>query len=254
VWLVGGCAAHRYDLEDQPLSCEQANRYTYQTLELMGFTVTRVDLAAPGRRGEVAAQRRRSGEEQHVTVRIDCTAATAGISPRRDGWLSGGAEFERGFSMAFTSVARGAGDEHAASGGLQVLLRPKPGLGAKLEFDLDLAAAGVLPVQVTIDNRTTRLYTFERTDFVLIGSGGARVQPLAIDEVVRRTVAASGTAATPAAVEQRLRGRTFDADAVAAHQRVSGFMFYPLAPYVEGRAILRDAESDESEGVRVEFQ
>ena len=39
-------------------------------------------------------------------------------------------------------------------GDLQVLLEPIRGQEAKLDFKLDLAAAGVLPVRVTIANRT----------------------------------------------------------------------------------------------------
>jgi len=249
VLTLAACALHRYDIQAPTLSCDQANRFAYQTLELMEFHPTQFDLAAPGRDGELRARRARGDETLDVIVHIECAGAGASFTPRTQGWFGGGAEFERAFSMTFTAVASGEKRDRS-EGGLVVRLQPIPGLAAKLDFNVDLADADVLPVRVSIDNRTGRPYVFSASDFVLIGNDGSRVPPLPIDEVVA-LVGARG--ASGMAVE-RLRAQWLDADSVEAHQQISGFLFYPLGTYERGRAVLQDRDSEETEGVAVEFQ
>jgi len=143
--------------------------------------------------------------------------------------------------------------------GLQVWLRPVPGLGAKLDFSLDLEAGGVLPVLVTINNVTTHSYRLEPDDVVLIAADGTRVPPLALADAAQHVAtpaakhAGHGVAPALGAVTQELRSHLFTARTVAPKERVSGYLYYPVASYAKGRAVLEDIASEESEGFVVEF-
>ena len=128
-----------------------------------------------------ATARPRRGTET-ATVAITChKSGGADINASQDHAFLGQTEFKRGFYMSFTGiVSQEEGQAAAAQAeaarpfeekqrkGLQVWLRPVPGLGSKLDFNLDLEAGGVLPVLVTVNNVTTRTYTMEPSDVVLI--------------------------------------------------------------------------------------
>src|SRR5262249_57318449 len=151
--IVSVCACtppiRQYDLKQQKLTCEQANQYTFRTLQGMGFTITQFDPATPARAGTLRGTREELGT-QNVTVRVACTGTGADIDASEDGKWLGQIEFKRGFFLAFTanaaaaaiseSIAReqaGRSLEQRNDKGLQVLLTPVKGLGAKLDFDLD---------------------------------------------------------------------------------------------------------------------
>ncbi len=141
-----------------------------------------------------------------------------------------------------------------------MLLEPVTGLGAKLDFDLDLAAVGVLPVRVIINNVTPRTYRFDPDDIVLVQSDGARVHPISVGEAARRIgdverQKATAESARPSSAEvtQRLQTRLLTGRSVAANQTLKGYLYYPLASYVKGRVTLEDQESEESEGFVVQF-
>ncbi len=81
--LLAGLAAcsppiRQFDIRDQPLTCDDANRLTYRTLEAMRFKVTAFEPAAPGQRGTIKATRAASGAEdrsQDATVTVVCAAS-----------------------------------------------------------------------------------------------------------------------------------------------------------------------------------
>ncbi len=143
--------------------------------------------------------------------------------------------------------------------GLQVWLRPVPGVGSKLDFNLDLDAGGVLPVLVTVSNVTTRTYKMDPDDVVLIANDGTRVAPLTLRDAAQRVTGAAGkertrgSAPSLAAVTQELESHLFTARTVPAKQRLSGYLYYPVAAYAKGRAVLEDTVSEEAEGFVVEF-
>jgi hypothetical protein len=272
---LGACSfpVRQFDLKHQQLTCEQANEYAYHTLQTMGFTITRFEPAAAGRPGTIRGTREEQGT-QNVTVKVTCGRGDAEIDASEDGKFLGQLEFKRGFYLAFTATAAQAAVSAAVAReqaerplaqknvkGLQVLLEPVGGLGAKLDFDLDLAAAGVLPVRVTINNFTTRTYIVDPTDIVLAQKDGTRVGPMTVAETAQRiedagSREASGSeAAVPdtAEVTRRLQARLLRGHTVSANQIVKGYLFYPLAAYVKGRATLEDQESEETEGFVVEF-
>jgi len=273
--LLAACTSQlrQFDLNDRPLTCEQANQYAYRTLQVMGFAITEFEPAASGQPGTLRGWREHYDGTQRVTVAIACSGATAGVTASEDGRFVGLLEFKRGFYMTFTSLVSQAQANAAASAaeaqrpleqrrtqGLQVLLQPVHGLGAKLDLGLDLAAGGVLPVSVTIMNVSARRYTLAPEDIVLVRRDGTRVHALAAAaaaaQVARALRQAAGDAAPDvdaAAIKTRLESRLFSSRSVAANETVSGYLYFPLAAYVKGRVVLEDVESEESEGVMVEF-
>jgi hypothetical protein len=269
--LLAACTPpiRQFDLNNQPLTCEKANDYTLRTLQAMGFTITAFEPAAIGRTGTLRGTRDEQGV-QKVTVTLTCRANDVDVDASEDGKFLGRLEFRRGFYLSFTGIVQATEITEAAAReaalhpaqdrkglGLRVLIEPVPGQAAKLDFNADLAAAGVLPVRVTIANSTTRTYRFDPTDIALMQRDGARVRPLSIDDVAQRIAAAPrpADAAAPDAssVMQQLRARTLSGDAIAANQTVKGYVFFPLGRYVKGRVSLEDQATEESEGFVVEF-
>jgi hypothetical protein len=264
----------QYALNDQKLTCARANDYSYRTLRSMGFAISAFEPAAVGHPGAIHGSREER-RVQNVTVAIACRSdGTADIDASEDGRLLGQIEFKRGFYLAFTGVAAVAAVTEAAAReeaqrplerkktkGLRVLLQPVAGQGAKLDFALDLAADGILPVRVTINNASARSYSFDPDDVALIQRDGTRVHPLPIDEAVERVAAAErarseGTSAAPAGstdIARRLRDRLLQARAVSANQQLSGYLYFPSGTYTKGRVTLEDRESEEAEGFVVEF-
>jgi hypothetical protein len=273
VTSAAGCTPpiRHYDIRDRPLTCAQANTYALRTLQSMGFTLTAFQPAAEGRPGVARAWRTERGA-QTVRVDITCTGGRADVFADEEGkWLNQ-IEFRRGFHDSFVGVValseanEQAAREAAARGdtraghGLRVLLEPVPGPAAQLDLEMDFQPAGVLPVRVTIDNGTERLYRVGPQAVVLIDAAGTRVRPMALDDVVRRLLAAPLPAGSSApagsdagAIAERLRAKTLVAAEVGARQQAVGFLFFPAATYVKGRVSLEDAESEEAEGVVVEF-
>lgn len=277
VWLCSftGCTPpiYQFELRDRPLTCDEANTYAYHTLENLGFSVTAFDPAVIGHPGTLHGRRKRDAKK--VTVVVTCKGRTADIDASEDGKWLGQLDFKRSFYLSFTSTAEMAALEATAahkaaaqplakkSGGLQVLIKPVRGLAAKLDFDLDLAAADVLPVRVTIDNGTTRTYLIDpMEDIALVGADGTRVHPLSMSEVTRRVVhkqasaAAGGTplpSTSRAEIAHRLGVRALQAHTVTPGQRVSGYLFFQLAPYATARVSTEDQQTGETEGFIVEF-
>ncbi len=261
----------QFDLKNQALTCAQANEYAYRSLQNMGFSIIAFDPAGVGRAGDLHGTREDRGSTQKVTVTIACTGSGADIVASEDNRWVGLLDFKRGFYFAFTatvaqaSVTAAAAREEAERPldqkkrkGLQVALEPLPGASAKLEFDFDLAAARILPLRVTINNVTTRVYALDPSDIVLIQADGTRVHPLPIAASAQQVAdAMRGSEAASmdvAAIGRQLQMRLLQTHSVPANQTVSGFLYYPLAAYVKGRVSLEDQASEESEGFLVEFR
>ncbi len=195
----------------------------------MGFTLTAFQPAAEGRPG-VARAWRTERDNQSVRVDITCRHGRADVFADEEGkWLNQ-IDFRRGFHDSFVGVvalaeaneqaareAAARGDTRAAQG-LRVLLDPVPGPAAQLDFEMDFQPAGVLPVRVTIDNGTERRYRLAPDAVVLVDAAGARVRPLALDDVVRATPRRAGAGRV---VSPGRRRRRCDCGA-AARQDVGG--------------------------------
>jgi len=262
----------QYDIKNQVLTCEQANDYALRTLQAMGFAISAFEPASIGHPGALHGSRDEGQKwAQVVTVEITCTGHGADFNPYEDGKWLGQVDFKRAFYMSFTAIAAQSAANAATAReearrppsekkgkGLQVLLSPVRGLGAKLDFDVDVAAGGVLPVVVTVSNNTPRTYKIDPGDIVLVQKDGTRIHPLSIDEAAPRIAAQPTKEGAPpppdvAELRRRLQAKLLSTTVIAANQAAKGYLFYPLADYVKGRITLEDKESEETEGFVVEF-
>lgn len=276
--LLAACATpvQQYALNDLRLSCDEANRTTYKALAALGFTVTTFTPAAMGRPGEAKgtrSERTADGGPQNVTVSITCAPTGSAVDAREDGKLLGQVDFKRAFFLSFTSTQhmderRREMDEKVAAGtapasqrpqGLKVLVEPIRGQAAKLDFEMDMAAADILPVRVRVLNATTRTYTFVASDVQLVRSDRARIAPLSLEEAVARLQKgkdAQGqplTALGPTELTERLRQRLFSTTQIGARSDASGYLYFPLGDYLRARVLVTDVATEEAEGFAVEF-
>lgn len=282
VALLALCACNppikQFELRDQTLSCEEANQFSYKTLRAMGFTLTAFEPAQPGRAGVLKGHRQRAGTQpyrQSVTVDIECTPTGTSIDAHEDFTLLDQLEFKRGFYHSFTNIvsmtaADQALEERIDAGtaapsqqrhDLQVLVEPVRGHEAKLYFDIDLAAGGILPLRLTVNNRTSHRYRLEPGEIRLTGKDRKRVPSLTPARAAARVVEAREpktgepvTTVSLEAVTDRLRDELFVADAVEPGERLSGYLYFPLADYQRARVVVVEDHSGESEGFMVEFQ
>jgi hypothetical protein len=275
VLLAASCAfpVRQFELTDRPFDCKQANRYAYFTLRSMGFSLHALEPATVDHPGAMRGFRKTETGTESATVTITCHKdGHADISASQDSVFLGQVEFKRGFYMSFTGVVsqeegQAAAEQSEAARpfeekqrkGLQVWLRPVPGLGSKLDFNVDLDAGGVLPVLVTVNNVTPRTYRMDPNDIVLIATDGTRVPPLALADAAQRVATAAATQAkhddapAPSTVTRELESHLFTAQSVPSKQRLSGYLYYPVAAYAKGRVVLEDVASEESEGFVIEF-
>jgi hypothetical protein len=275
---LAGCASapiRQWDLVDQPISCDEANHLAYQTVDAMGYTVTTFEPAAAGGTGRIKGPRQSKTtppEEQRITVDITCAPSGVTLTASRDGVLIEQMDTKRGFQNTFLNVqsmgtAQQQLDEQIRSGtapasqqrrDLKVVIKPMRGQAAKLEFPFDLTAAGILPVRVDITNLTPRTYRIAADAVRLQRADRTRVDPLPIAAAAQQIAAARVdgapvTTLSAAAIKDTLAAHQFSAATIAPNAQQQGFLFFPLAEYISARAVLTDTESEEDEGVRVEF-
>jgi len=267
----------QYEIKNQPLRCDEANRFAHETLTGMGFAITAFDPAEPGRPGTLKGQREGGvtrAQTQSVVVRIDCAPAGASIDAAEEGKWLGQLDFKRAFYLSFVSVreaaARRAETEakmaaHALPASVQrrdvrVLLAPVVGPTSKLDFGLDLTAGGVLPLRIQIDNLTERTYLLDPGEVRLTRADRRRVNPMSVEEAAARLAAARDaetgepmTTLTQSQIAARLGDRLFTARRLPPGARAEGFLYFPAGEYKRGRMVLTEEESQETEGVMVEF-
>lgn len=245
------------------LSCEQANDYTLRVLQSMYFKITQFDPAAIGRPGSAHGKRKATVGYQTVTVKITCDAASTTVDAREDG-LFVRPDFTHNFYTAFTATAADAAQQSAAfrdMRGLKVLIEPVTGPSVKLDFDMDVTAAGILPVRITIHNVTTRRYKFDPNEVVLLRADGTRAQPLALSDAAQRLAtaetkhrtASAGAVVDAAEAARRLERKLLVSHAVESKETLTGYLFYPLGQYAQARLSLEDEESEESAGFAVDM-
>ncbi|MGH7788994.1 MAG: hypothetical protein ACRERC_19135, partial [Candidatus Binatia bacterium] len=269
-----GCASavRQYDLIDRPMTCDDANRTAYRTLQAMRFTVGEFQPAEPGRPGVMRGQRTTKEDHRSVTVRITCTATGATVDATEDGaWLEQ-MEIKRSFHHAFTNIVsmRAAQEELDAKvvagtapasqqrRDVKVLVEPLRGQAGRIDFPFDIAAAGILPVRIDITNLTPQTYTLVPTELQLTTPARERVAALTPAAAAAQIAAARVdgkplTVLSPTAIAGVLDGKQFSATSIAPGAQQRGFLYFPLAEYVSARLVLTDSESGEDEGVRVEF-
>lgn len=265
----------QYDIRRSDLSCDEANRYAFQSMRSLGFVESRFEPAAVGREGLVEGTKSeisRSGQAVTRTgvVHIKCQPNEVLVKADERKLLSQDLTFTRGFFLAFTGLVEHSGASKAyaeeqaggvTGGGLKFKIQPQLGLESKLDFGEDLAAGGVLAVRVIVQNGSQVTYRLEPAAIELRpAEGEGRVSQLALPAAARaiaKAVAADAgegaPAPDPARIEAVLRGRALGACKLKPGDQVEGFVYFPTGSYARARATLVDDETEESEGFLVEF-
>ncbi|HYB98303.1 MAG TPA: hypothetical protein VEC57_04135 [Candidatus Limnocylindrales bacterium] len=300
VWLAAVALAactpvsQSYIVHSADLTCDEANRVVYASIGDMGMKVTSFSPAAPGRAGKITAV----GPDRRGDVSITCDAAGVHIDPNQA--TMGDKSFERGIFLSVTgraglSVAHGniegragapaadgsagaglsaaaparpavrtaaasAPEQEPAGAGMTVRLEPQRGFSTVLDFDADLASAGILPIRVSIRNGTARSYTFDPKDIVVRVRGSrTSADPLSAADAAARLSAAAGAggkqtnignvaSATKIMTEKALAGARLGPGASTA-----GYVYYPVGDYDRAKVTMTDVETGELEGFSVEF-
>jgi len=274
--IFAGCTpvSQSYEVHSAELGCDEANRYVYSAVEDMHMKVTSFTQAQPGRTGHLKAV----GRDRRGEVSIRCEPGQVIIDPTQTSM--GDRIFERGIFLSVTGrsglkMDRGeitgreqpardlaqavAEGEPAPSGSVLVEVQPQHGFESVLDFDADLASAGILPIRVTIRNGSRRAYTFALDGLtVRLRSGQAATRLSAADAATRLTSkAGSGGSQTEVGnvesarrimVDKELKGAKLGAGA-----SVSGYVYYPVADYDRVRIQMMDVAAGELESFLVEF-
>ncbi|HYC56453.1 MAG TPA: hypothetical protein VEL28_16090 [Candidatus Binatia bacterium] len=286
-----------YIVHSADLTCDEANRVVYASIGDMGMKVTSFSPAAPGRAGRITAvgpDRRgdvsitcdaagvhidpnqatmgdrsfergiflsvtgRSGlSVQHGEIQGRTPTAAAAVSTS-DG--SAGAHAAGARPAVRTAAATAAEDDEEAGGGMRVRLEPQRGFSTVLDFDADLASAGILPIKVDIRNGTARSYTFDPKDIIVRVRGSRQsADPLSPADATARLSGAAGAggkqtnignvaSATRIMTDKALKGAK-----LGPGGSTGGYVYYPVGDYDRAKVTMTDVETGELEGFSVEF-
>ncbi len=260
----------QYVVRRANLSCEDANRYAFDSMRSLGYSVGQFRLARVGAPGMIKATRAgERGGEDHVSVDIRCEPnGIEAFGAKDESLLKQDMTFSRGFFLAFSGLAD-HGPENAArneqltggttGGGVKFKLQPQIGLETKLDFGEDLASAGILAVKVIVQNGSDQTYTLDPTAIELRNAADDSVKQIAISQAaaalakVSAEDAGGGAPPDPGRMDALLRGRTLAGRTLRPGDRAEGFIYFPTGSYTRARATLVDTATDESEGFLVEF-
>lgn len=279
--LLAACTpvSRSYEVHSAELTCDEANRLVYAAVTDMNMKVTAFTQAQPGRSGFLRAV----GKDRSGDVSIVCGSDGVQIDPRQTSM--GDRIFERGILLSVSgrsglvldrgnvtgrvrSIAAETepgsdaddGGGANASGGVTIDVEPQHGFSTVLDFDADVAAAGVLPIKVTIRNGTNRAYQFSPVDLV-VRVRGSRVtaEPLSAGDAAARLATRAGSdgaqteignvaSAKKVILDKALRGGKLAPAAI-----VSGYVYYRVGDYDRAKLTMTDVATGEKEGFLVEF-
>lgn len=276
--LVAGCTpvSRSYEVHSAEIGCDEANRYVYGAVTDMNMKVTSFTQAQPGRPGHLSAVGRdRRGE---VTITCDPGAGVV-IDPHQTSM--GDRTFERGVFLSVTGrsglkMDRGevtgrdkpVGDLAQAvsegapvpSGSVLVEVQPQRGFETVLDFDADLASAGILPIRVTIRNGSKRAYTFALDGVTLRRRDSADpVARLAAKDAAAQLAAKAGSggsqtrAGNVESAAKIMVDRELKAAKLPPGASVTGYVYYPVADYERAKVQMLDVAAGEMESFLVEF-
>lgn len=241
--LFTGCVARHVTLSEKGLTCADAQRIAIDTVRRMGYTISESTKPTPGTPGVIIAQLTEGTSTRGLMVSVTCTTLGAEVEAKSDQTgltdLNFSSDFRRNFEAA--TVNRPP-PRAAAESGVDVLLTPERGGFA--DAGVDLSAAGVLPVSVRITNHTPRPYRIKTKSVRLQTAAGDRVKPLSAEQL-NAQVGATGVAA--------LQQKALHDSDIAPNATVTGFLFFPFNSYVRARVELIDKQTDEAEGLSIEF-
>lgn len=270
--LVAGCTpvSQSFEVHSAEITCDEANRYVYDAVTDMNMKVTSFTQAQPGRAGRLTAV----GGDRRGNVTIDCTDSGVHINPNQTSM--GDRVFERGVLLSvagrsglrmdqgvITGREKPVGDlaqaviegEPLASGIVGVQVQPQRGFEAVLDFDADLAAAGILPIRITIHNGSKRVYSFALDGVVVrYRSSGDPAKRLSAREAGDQLATKAGSevgnveSARKIMLAKELKGARLNPGG-----SVTGYVYYPVADYDRAKIQMTDVAVGEMESFLVEF-
>jgi hypothetical protein len=261
----------QYAVRRSNLTCDQANRYAFQSMKSLGYTVTSFQPAAVGRAGVLRGNKVEEGKSgRDGVVHIACEASEVRLDAAEEQLLSQDLTFTRGFYLAFTGIADHAttnaayADDQAGGaveGGVKFKIVPQLALETKLDFGEDLAAGGVLAVKVSVQNGSEITYKLDPSAIELRPRAGSdKIMQVDIGTAAQKIAQAAAADLAPgipgptaASIEATLRKRALASGTLGPGGSAEGFVYFPVGSYARARATLVDAESGESEGFLVEF-
>ncbi len=275
--LVAGCTpvSQSYEVHSAEIGCDEANRYVYSAVTDMNMKVTSFTQAQPGRTGHLTAV----GRDRRGEVSITCGPDGVKIDPNQTSM--GDRTFERGIFLSVTGrsglrMDRGevtgrqkpVGDlaqavtegEPPPSGSVLVEVQPQRGFETVLDFDADLATAGILPIKVTIRNGSRRTYSFA-LDGVMVRKrdSSETAARLSVADAAARLTAKAGSsgAQTEVGNVESARKIMVQKELKPAHltpgASVTGYLYYPVADYDRAKIQMMDVAAEELESFLVEF-
>jgi hypothetical protein len=167
----------------------------------------------------------------------------------------------------------------SAEGGVEVQVELVRGFATVLDFEANVSAAGILPVKITVGNKTKRSYDFDPRAVALRKDGTAdRTEPMPARQAVERLQShgaqaegkapeGEGEAANEGvaggaevdglgdvqAASRIIPEREIKAVRLAPGQNVSGYLYFPDGEYDRARVTMTDVATGETEGFVVEF-
>ncbi|MFN2425197.1 MAG: hypothetical protein ABR587_01975 [Candidatus Binatia bacterium] len=275
--LVAGCTpvSSSYVVHSAELGCEEGNRYAYAAVTDMNMRVTSFTPARRGQPGFLKAV----GKDRRGEVRITCDDAGVHIDPTQTSM--GDRVFERGVFLSVTGRSglhmdrgeitgreRPAGDlaqtvadgVPVPSGSVLVEVQPQRGFETVLDFDADVASAGILPIKVTIRNGSKRAYSFSLDGVIVRKRDSSETAPrmtAAEAASMLATKAGSGGSQTGVGNVESARKIIIERELKAAKlppgASVTGYVYYPVADYDRAKIQMMDVAAQEIESFLVEF-
>lgn len=250
--------AELYEVRDADLSCGQAQRLAYRTVERMGYRVTRTEPASNEEPGTILAEQRRGEHLAAVRVTVTCDVNGVVVDAASRSSLDVASDdphplvtyhsvndaqrlsenrpppttyFRRAFYSLFHGLAANA-KRYGPEGTLSVEVRPLPPIEEELRLGRSLPEVTVVAVEIA--NRTQKTYVFESERVRLRTPGGDRVAALAANTVA---------SAEPPMASQ----------AVGAQVVARGYLYYPAREYVGVDGYLTEVGSEARHEFRSAF-
>ena len=250
--------AELYEVRDADLSCGQARRLAYRTVERMGYRVTRAEPASDEEPGTVLAEQRRGEHLAAVRVTVTCDADGVVVDAASRSSLDVASDdphplvtyhsvndaqrlsenrpppttyFRRAFYSLFHGLAANA-KRYGPEGTLSVKVRPLPPIEEELQLGRSLPEVTVVTVEIA--NRTQKTYVFDTERGRLLTLGGEHVAALAANAV--------------APAEPPMASQTVGAQVVAR-----GYLYYPARKYVGVDGYLTEVGSEARHEFRSAF-
>lgn len=263
VFLTAACGAmnicpQRHSIVRQPaMSCAELNQLTAAAIKRLGYNIDSFTPATNEQKGIAQGTRRTDYDDTYkITVEMQCSTTEAVADAVSTVGCASQISFPNDFQQSFeSSMSKRAEkpapkpEEEEAKAGLSVEVEPQR--DADKAIGVSLAAANLIPVKVTIVNRTSRVYRIEEDSFTLLAQNGQAVPSVPAAEAAKRVVSARASEAATAG--PRLQEKALKPGLVEPGAKVEGWLYLPRQAYRRATVKLIDQEADEPEGFTVEF-